>query len=77
MVEIYCLTNLHARTQLIECLIYNMCAHADYKNLLASLLGNVLFKMLIDSLQCGAKRVRGEYRTSSIQLFIRSILIMF
>ena len=42
-VEIYCLTNVHARTQLVECLMYNMCAHADYKNLLASLLGPTIY----------------------------------
>ena len=42
-VEIYCLTNVHARTQLIECLIYNMCAHIDYKNLLTSLLGSTIY----------------------------------
>ncbi|EYE90504.1 uncharacterized protein EURHEDRAFT_417382 [Aspergillus ruber CBS 135680] len=27
--DVYCLTNVHARTQLIECLIYNICAHVD------------------------------------------------
>lgn len=41
--EVYCLTNVHARTQLIECLIYNMCAHVDYENLLASLLGPTIY----------------------------------
>ena len=30
--EVYCLPNVCAHTQLIECLIYNMCAHVDYKN---------------------------------------------
>ncbi|OJJ88096.1 uncharacterized protein ASPGLDRAFT_1028580 [Aspergillus glaucus CBS 516.65] len=30
--EVYCLSNVCAHTQLIECLIYNMCAHVDYKN---------------------------------------------
>jgi len=29
--------------QLIECLIYSMCAHIDYKNLLTSLLGSTIY----------------------------------
>ena len=41
--EVYCLSNVCAHTQLIECLIYNMCAHVDYKNLLASLLGTTIY----------------------------------
>ena len=41
--NVYCSTNVRARTQLIECLIYNMCAHIDYKNLLTSLLGSTIY----------------------------------
>ncbi|EYE98600.1 uncharacterized protein EURHEDRAFT_218288 [Aspergillus ruber CBS 135680] len=43
--DAYCLTNVHAHTQLIECLIYNKCAHVDYKNLLASLLGPTIYSI--------------------------------
>jgi len=45
--------NVHAHTQLVECLIYNTRAHIDYKNILTSLLGSTIYP--IDPLSGSAR----------------------